>query len=94
MDKETVAQTHNGMLLRHKEGNSAICNMMEFKGIMLSDIRQRKIVSSLVYVESKKPQTHTYREQTGGGQRWGVSDMNQGVRRHRLPAVRSVSPGV
>ena len=50
---------------------------MDFEGIMLSEISQRKTntVRSHLYVESKnKKQTknpHRYREQIGGCQGWG-----------------------
>lgn len=42
MDKETVAEIRDGVLLRRKVGNTAICNMMDLEGILLSDTSQTK----------------------------------------------------
>lgn len=42
MDKETVAEIREGVLLRREEGNTAICNTTDLEGILLSDTSQTK----------------------------------------------------
>ena len=40
--KKSVVYTHYGILLSHKSGNSAICNNIDLKGIIPSEIRDGK----------------------------------------------------
>lgn len=42
MHKEPVAEMCDGILLRCKEGNTAICNTTDLEGILLSDTSQTK----------------------------------------------------
>lgn len=58
---------------------------MDLEGIMLSEVRQTKtnIIWFHLYVKSKrqtKQQARRYREQIGGGQRWGVGLGRKGRR--------------
>ena len=83
----------NGILLSHKKDENLpfATTWMDLKGIMLSEVSQRKTSTSYhLYVESKKynkqmnitkqKQTHRYREQTSGYQ-WGKGqDKGRGLR--------------
>ena len=71
MDKDHMVHTHDGILFSHKKDEILpySTTWMDFKGIMLTELRQRKksSVLFLLNVESKqnkaKPQAHRYREQ-------------------------------
>ena len=70
-------QTHNGMLVRHKEGRKfSICDTwMGLEAIMLSKICQKEIEKSSykwsIEYNTKTKQTHRYREKVGGSLIWG-----------------------
>ena len=40
--KKSAVDTHSGILFSHKNGDPAICNNMDLKGIIPSEIRDRK----------------------------------------------------
>lgn len=60
--------------MRQEESLPFGTTFMELAGITLSEVSQRRTetVRSYLYVESKKNQTHRYREQISGCQRQWV----------------------
>ena len=80
-----------------KEGNPAICDNMDgpwghYAKWNKSD-KERQILYELTYIwnlKKKNHQTHRYREQTDGCQRWGGGrggEMGEGGQRYKLPVI-------
>lgn len=90
-----MVHTYNILLTHEKEGNPAICNIMDREGIMLRQTEKDKYCvwnQYCLYVESQTTtnQTHRYREQMSGCQWRGVgwAKWEKGVLSYKCPALR------